>query len=748
MACALGALSAATAQEAAILYLEVSVNDRPTGLIMPFAGAPGSLRTSAANLRQLGVAAGAIGSGDGEVALDAIAGLRYSVDMAAQTLALQLDDALRAPFLAAARSAATPPPASASPGAVFNYDAVAQFGTERAILLTGELRAFNHSGAFVTNGSMLASRARKHALRYDSYWQWADGDTLRVVQVGDLITGSLSWSRALRVGGVQWRKNFALRPDLLTYPTASVNGSALVPSALTLYINGVQQYSSAVPDGPFVLGQVAGINGAGQARVVTRDALGRASVTELPLYVDTRMLAAGLWDYSFEAGALRRQFGQRSFDYGTPQVAASARYGVNPAVTLEGHAEAGEGVINAGLGTLLALRQYGVLSAHLAASGGQTRGHQASIGYQYLAHGFSIDIARMHASAGFADLAARAGAPVPRAQHRWSLGLLLPQRQSVALSQIVYQPADGAAARISALSYSATLGQGVFASLSAFSDARNRANRGLYASISFAFGERSSASAGMGRQNGLRQRAVQAMRAPDFAGGAGWNVQAGQSGESTFAQAQVRMLGRSGQVGASAWSTDGKGRVLLDASGALVAMDGTLAAARQVGNGFALVSTGVAGVPVTHENRIIGVTGADGHLLVPNLNPYAANRVGIEVGALAADARVPTSSTTVVPRNLSGVLVRLPIERYRAASVIMRTRGGAFLAPGTPLRHRESGAETVVGHDGIAFIDQLAPHNTLDAGEGASACVAQFDYLHDPDRTLPVIGPVECRSAP
>jgi outer membrane usher protein len=58
-------------------------------------------------------------------------------------------------------------------------------------------------------------------------------------------------------------------------------------------------------------------------------------------------------------------------------------------------------------------------------------------------------------------------------------------------------------------------------------------------------------------------------------------------------------------------------------AGALVFMDGGVHAARQVGAGFALVSTdGVGGVPVLQENQVIGKTSGSGYLLVPNLNPY------------------------------------------------------------------------------------------------------------------------------
>ena len=86
-------------------------------------------------------------------------------------------------------------------------------------------------------------------------------------------------------------------------------------------------------------------------------------------------------------------------------------------------------------------------------------------------------------------------------------------------------------------------------------------------------------------------------------------------------------------------------------------MDGHVEAARQVGNGFALVSTGgVGNIPVLHENRQIGVTGSSGYLLVPNLNPYGNNQISIATEDLAVDARVPVININVVPQHLAGVL--------------------------------------------------------------------------------------------
>lgn len=183
----------------------------------------------------------------------------------------------------------------------------------------------------------------------------------------------------------------------------------------------------------------------------------------------------------------------------------------------------------------------------------------------------------------------------------------------------------------------------------------------------------------------------------------------------------------------------------LGATGALVLMDGHVAAARQVGSGFALVSTGgVADIPVLHENRQIGTTGSSGYLLVPNLNPYGNNQIGIATEALDVDARVPVTSLNVVPQNLAGVLAAFPIERYSAASVIVEGADGKPLAPGLPVLHVQSGRRTVLGFDGIAFVDDLLAQNQLQIGEGDSLCTVRFAYVRPATGGFPVIGPLRC----
>jgi outer membrane usher protein len=732
------------------LFLEVTLNGEATGLILRFTqGKTSGLRSSVQNLRDLELDPTLFGvAGRDEFDLDEVRGLVYSYDAARQSIALRVADALRAPVALSGRAVRQSRPATVTPGAVINYDAFTRLGTDASLSLANEVRYFNAGGVLTSTGVFNYSSQLHQFIRFDTAWVHSDPDTLETWQVGDLISSSLTWSRSLRMGGVQWRKSFDLRPDLLTFPSASLAGSAVVPSAVSLYINGARQVETAVPSGPFVINQVSGINGAGQATLVTRDAAGRAVSTTVPLYVDTRMLAEGLTDYSVELGVLRKGYTTDSFDYArTPAVSGSLRRGVSDTLTIETHGEAGNGVVNGGVGALLRLGQAGVVSASVAGSGGNGKGGQATVGYQYLSPRFSIDLASQRATPRYSDLGTRDSGGGTLASDRVNFNLSLFGGQGVGLSMVNFRAPRVPPARIAALSYSASLGLGLYLSASAFRDLRDDKARGVFFSLSGSFGDRISANASRGRQNDVTTNSLTLQRSADYGGGFGWGLQSVQTNGTPLRQAQVTYLGNYGQVTALTQDASGTRSNSVDVSGSLVLMDGGVHAARQVGAGFALVSTdGVGGVPVLQENRVIGTTGGSGYLLVPNLNPYLNNQVAIDTASLPLDARIASTRQSVVPARLSGVLAHFPVQRYVAASVILHGADGKPLPTGAEVLHEQSGGRTVVGFDGVTFVDHLAPLNRLRLSIDGVRCIVEFAYTPVQGDAMPTIGPFVCRS--
>jgi outer membrane usher protein len=729
------------------VYLEVDLNGQPTSLIMPFRENNGHLSGNGKDLNTMGLATERLGIGeDAEVSLDTIKGLQYTYDAARQSVELHAADSIRKPFTFDSRALVQAPAASASRGLLLNYDAFFQSNVDARLAIYSELRYFDPAGVFSTTGIGYLYRYQQGYLRYDSSWIHSSPEALTTTQYGDMISSSLEWSRSIRMGGFQWRSNFALRPDLVTFPVPSLYGTAVVPSSVDLYINQVRQFSGSVPSGPFVVNDVPGITGGGEATLVTRDALGRTLSTSVPLYIDARLLAAGLSSYSVEVGFLRRAYGLESFDYDPhPAASGSARYGVSDAVTLESHAEATSGVYNAGAGALVRLGTSGVISGALAASTGHLAGTQVSFGYQWIQPWFSIDAQTVRTFGTYGDLAASDGSPVPSISDRVTASAPVFRNQTVGLSYIGFKYPGSPASHIASVSYSMNLSNLVSVNLSAYKDLSHTGSSGVFLNVSIGFGHNVSVSADVGEQNGEASYNVNASRPPDYDGGWGWGVQAGGNGVVRYGQAQVQYLGRFGEATAVGQDLGGVSSASLDLNGAIVFMDGSVEAARRIYDGFALVSTdGVAGIPVVHENRTIGKTDSGGHLLVSDLNAYQINQLGIDSLGLPADARIMTTSMDVVPQSESGVLAHFPVQHYRAASVILQGPDGKLLPPGAPVHHVESGTDTIVGYDGLAFIDELQPDNHLEIDSGTLHCSVQFAYVGQANGTLATLGPLVC----
>ncbi len=731
------------------VYLEVVLNGQPTGQLLRFQATGDALSCSARDLSAIGIDIGKLGAEpSSEVALNAIDGLRYRYDTAAQRVELSVPDRWRRPYVVDARQLSSVPAASSGRGLLLNYDAYLQNDSGSRLALWSELRYFAPSGVLNNTGTFYANDASRRYVRYETAWSRSDPATLSTLQLGDAITASLAWSRSVRFAGFQWRSNFALRPDLITFPLPSLSGSAAVPSAVDLYVNNVRRASVDVPSGPFVFNSAPGIHGAGQATLVTRDALGRSVTTSLPLYIDTRMLSDGLSSYAVEAGFLRRRYGEVSFDY-APKLAGSGswRHGMSDALTLEAHAEATSGLLNSGIGALVRLGQDGVLSGSIAVSGGSGfQGSQASIGYQWILPRLSIDTGVTRSYGDYGDLASRDGSPPPRSLERITFSLPFADGQNLALSYIGLRQRGVSASRIGSLSYLWSMARRLSLNLSAYRDFAHTASRGVFLSINLSLDNQQTASALVGSQGGRSYYNLQALRPADYTGGWGWGVQDGRSGGIGFRQAQLQYLGTAGQLTGLVQSAAGHTVTSVDALGSVVWMDGSLQSARRIYDGFAMVSTdGVANVPVLHENRVIGHTDEGGHLLVPDLNAYQNNLLAIDSLGLTPDMRVDATALNAVPQAQSGVLARFPTARYAAASILLRDAEGQSLPPGTRVHHQESGADTVVGYDGLTFISELRPENHLRLDGTDWHCAVNFRYEAPADHSLLVIGPLVCK---
>ncbi|TBR39592.1 MULTISPECIES: fimbria/pilus outer membrane usher protein [Dyella] len=712
------------------VYLEVMLNGEPLPSLLRFSDLGGRLFVDRSTLDAMGLDMSKVDTGRmDEVALDALQGLTYRYDAASQRVDIDADWRLRGTHTVNARQVQEAPSATSGRGFLVNYDALVQSDAHSRAALWSEQRYFDQRGVFSNIGVAYVNTTRRRYIRFDTSWSHSDPASLTTIQLGDFISTSLTWSRSVRMAGWQWRSNFALRPDLVTFPLPTLSGSAAVPSSVDVYINNVRQMQTEVPSGPFDVIQVPGITGAGQATLVTRDALGRLSTTVLPLYVDSRLLTKGLSSHSMEVGLVRRRYGWVSNDYASsPSGSGSVRYGVSNRLTLEGHAEGASGLFNGGAGALLGLGSVGVVNGALAVSRGRWRGSQLNLGYQWISPRLSISVEATRSFGRYGDLAVREGAPVLASTEQVSFALPFGGQQTWAVSYIGYKLPGRAKSRVGSMSYNVTLSRRMSMFVSGYRDFARSRDQGFFAGFNIALDDRISVNLAAGRQDGRPYTHASALRSPDYDGGWGWSLQSGGSSGSTYRQAQLQRLGSVGQWNTTVDAMAGRRTASMEWLGAVVFMDGRMKPARTVQDAFALVSTsGQAGVPVLHDNRVIGTTDGGGHFLVPDLNAYQINRVSIDAMNIPLGAQIEQTRMAVVPQAQSGVLARFGITHRPGAYLLLRDVDGKPLPPGLRVRHAESGAETVTGYDGATYVEDVHASNRLIVEGPGRHCIVRFD---------------------
>ncbi|MDR5823178.1 fimbria/pilus outer membrane usher protein [Caballeronia sp. LZ043] len=769
------------------LYLEVAINGVSTQKIAQFFITDTMIYTTINELRDLGLRTDDLRpDAQGRVGLGFVPGLRYTYQPERQRINLETNDSRRLPA-ALANTPARPPTAATGTGLVINYDATVQTNSPTQYGLFSEQRFFYPGGVFDNTGTAYWYEDRHRYVRLDTSWTHSNTDTLVTTRLGDTISSSLTWTRPVRMGGAQVSRDFSLRPDLITYPVPALAGSAAVPSAVDLYVNNVRQFSGNAPSGPFVINAVPAINGAGEAVIVSRDTLGRSVMTTVPLYIDARLLARGLTDFSVEAGFVRRAYSLESFDYaGEPSLSASLRRGITDEFTLEAHSEITRGVYNAGIGMLFGIGQWGVLNVAVAGSAGNGgenpapryvypagyyngfssiapqataipqqaptggSGFQIAAGWQWRTPAISIDLQAQRATPHYSDLAAAEGTPVPRATYRATLAAPLRALGSSSTASASFVGLDDpyyGDSRIGSLAYTTSLPRGASLSASVYHDFGDTRTTGVFVALSFVLGGALNGSVNAGTDHGKPIFGAAVSKTADYGGGFGWQVQTARQNGIQQSLAQGTYRGRYGDVLASVANVDSRTYGELDASGSIVLMAGDVLAGRRIDDAFALVSTdGVAGVPVLHENREIGRTNSAGHLLVPDLVSYQANHLAIDPLGLPADTAVATTQLNLAPQARAGVLARFPLQGFHGAQLLLLSANGQPLPVGTQITHRETGKQYIVGYDGLAFVDDLAQTNTIDAAPAGKHCELQVPYEAQA-HALPTLGPFTCGTA-
>ncbi len=719
------------------LQLDVRVNGYSLNLIAAFVQTPdGRIASTRSELTELGVAVPGDGAPEEVIGLDALPGVSYVYDDATQSIELELPSTMRLARKLEAGGEREFIAAQSGTGLVVNYTGygAANYDIPNGIdsfdgaSLSIDARGFSKLGTIRQTGIIGTTTFSEFtALRLDTTLSHSDQESMLSYRLGDIISGGLSWTRPVRLGGAQVQRNFALRPDLITMPLPSFEGTAEVPSTLKVFVGGVQTYSGEVQPGPFKVDRLPVYTNSGTARIVLTDSSGREVESEQDFSTSPDLLSRGLYDFSLEAGVVRRDFGVESFGYDTaPAALASLRYGLTDIVTGEAHAEVSADLIDLGAGGVFSAGNLGTFSA--AAAGSLFDGHRGLFlhgGWDGHFGDLGLSISTSRTFGEFYDLAAATATPVgalppassvPKAMDYASATYAFRDlRAGIGASFIHQLDRDGERSLIVSGSYSQNFDYNISAFASAFADFGDVREYGAYVGFSMPFGEMVSTSTGLNvTRTGWTAVAEATRQADDTPGSYGWRVSHGE-GDQRFTSASGSYLGTKGKVNASATQQDGNLSGNLLASGSAVLAGGGLFLGNEILDSFAIVDAGAKDVSVEYENRFAGKTGGNGKMLLPHLRSFQKNKVAIDVTNLPLNATVGESEAVVVPGDMNGVVIDFGVKANEAGAVVILTdANGEFIAAGSEVFLSGVDEPFIMGYDGQVYVTGVAAENVLE----------------------------------
>ncbi|MCK7340964.1 fimbria/pilus outer membrane usher protein [Enterobacter cloacae] len=707
-----------------VQWLAITVNHAPRGELWACRVVGEALWIDRGDLKKLGLRAPDDHSE--WVELTSLPGLKVSLDLHAQQVSLTADAkaldgqqrlTIERPTAQYRYPEAQPISAFTLGYALYASDSQGnrQLNAQTSLTASGALPG-TFSSSFSSHAGEENSAGRPSHTRLETRWQWDNADSLTSLALGDSITTGTRWSRQVRFGGLHWARNFELDPQLNTEPRSRYSDTAVLPSTVDLYIDGLKQSSQRVTPGDFLLDTLPSFTGSGQAQVVITDINGQRRTVQLDLYGAPGMLAEGLSSGSLDIGWMRQNYALRSNDYApTPVLDAGWRYGVSNQLTLALHTEQQSKLRNVGTGVdWLISPDIGIVSQHVALSDSPYGlGKQWGLGWQWNGSGTGLSASTVRTDADFADNARTIGAlPVRRSDSVW-LSHSVPHFGTVGAGW-VQQNIQGNKQRYLNASWSVSLPAHLSTTLSytrSFTDASSN----VQLMLSVPLGRADTLSVQTSRETSRMDYRHQ----PDDRLG-GWSWQLGQSvGERRDTYADVGYLGHAGEWHVGLEQGAKLGNQYASAEGSLTLLDGSPHALRYSQQSLALVSThGVGHVPVMLENRPAGETDENGYLLLTDLPQYHSSKVSINPLDLPADVMAPVTDIDARPGN--GSAVKVDFNVHHAVTVQARLVDSRHKPlPLGSIVSTPRGA-TIVGRDGFIWLEDppLPGELVVKTGEG------------------------------
>lgn len=572
-------------------------------------------------------------------------------------------------------------------------------------------------------------------------------DSNSTLRLGDSTTRTGISGRPVYFGGLQFAKNFSLQPGFVTQPIPTVTGLSAAPSTVELYVNDALRQTSKVPSGPFSIDNFPALTGAGEARVVVRDILGRETVITQSFFSNANLLEENLTDWSFELGAIRNNLGNDNANYGPRFVSGLWRQGLSKSLTVEGNGEWSKSLSRAGLGVNYELPFQMLGQTALAVSrsdtGGSGRNWLIGVERSGLRHG--VAFSAQGASRGYRQLGIDTVSPLPRLQTTASYSYSSDEFGAVNLGYASFDNYDLGKLNTLSLSYTVRLGPRTALTLSATRLSGVASGTSVGAFLIVPLENRITLASGVTARGGSTDSYVNASRALSAETGWGWRTALGSRADGGYAEGGAYYQGTKGLFSADISSAKSQQNLRLGLLGGFVMADGQVFASRRVQDSFAIVEVpGYANVGVGFQGSTLTRTNDSGVALLPRLLPFQRNSVRLDPTELPISAELDSIEQEAVPALRSAVKITFPVRSGRGALIRIEFDDGEPAPAGAEIELIGDKKEFFVARRGEAFVTGLQAMSSLRLKWKGASCT--FNVVLPPGSLEDIarVGPVRC----
>jgi outer membrane usher protein len=534
--------------------------------------------------------------------------------------------------------------------------------------------------AFSTFNSKYTDAGETSITRLQSQLIWDDPKRMNRFIIGDFTAPNSGLSSGGLFAGISIQRDFGLNRAFKYTPDFDFQTIIEKPSHAELYVNKLLVEEWELLPGEVMFPKLSNYVGMGEIELVLTDAFGQERRIQQTFHTNQQLLKPKLHEYSYNIGFNRENMGSKSNEYGSPAFLSFHRYGFSDNLTAGINFEVNKQVIHL-VPTLDVNLGRSLLNTALAFSqkdGGT--GYKFLSNFSYPLKQFNSNLSLGTTSREYTNVQIGNTDKIRNSHYRGNLTLSYNTPTigglSLGYSENSFWDDETDKVQLLSLSYRKQFGSGLMFSLGARHSLTNSSEDEIFLTFMYVPRQKSTNQPLYDNLNyhlkyPKEQEIEQELglqKSSPRAKGYGYNAKLIRKENAVNLSGRLNYKNETGIYTANyTYMPDGMDKGRLSYASSLSLINGSLHVGRPIHDSFALVqATGLNGVTVRNNGNLVGITNANGELVVSELTSYGENRLSIDTGNLPLDYNLDKREKYVKVGQRSGSVVTFKIVKFTA----------------------------------------------------------------------------------